>query len=285
MDGLWGHNIMLPNRKYPAYSACAKSDNSDAECPLCNENAKYKIREDKPFGMRRLGWAIGTIVAQVEQGKLTWGENPQSGLVEKGVEFWKELTRAELEAAKSDELNPNKVVLEPDWRTFLFKVTVKEKGIAAEAIPVPKSHPRPILTEDQLSYWMDLFSKRIQPWDGLDRIAEKQREQREKAMIENIAPPGAIVQRVPNIPQGAGNLLVAEHTTLLALPIKAQDGTKLDWPVFLVKWMGQKYSQHVTFTDLSLVDRKAVIKFMHETAEKQGLKPPFTLDEAIGPDF
>jgi hypothetical protein len=123
-SGIWGHMVMLPKKQYPTWVPCP-----GGECPLCKAN---KAADPKPFPPRTLGWAVGSLLADVTsvQTKVNldgvemmasvnkfFPHSPiPMGLIEKGNMFW----------GKLDELEQ---ATEPhDWREWAVKVIPGDKG-------------------------------------------------------------------------------------------------------------------------------------------------------------
>lgn len=174
-NGLWRHDIMLPKREKPTPVPCPGSD-----CPLCgyNQQVGRDANGKYPFPSRRVGFAIGSIHAEMRDGKWLWFDFPEEGLIEKGPETWATLTTAERQAAEEDEMEPNKVLMEQDWTQWLFRLECTSNGIKAKAVPPPAKHPLHEMAEGRIAYYMELYDRRCRPWDDMEGLLRRQLAQR-----------------------------------------------------------------------------------------------------------
>jgi len=168
--GLWRHDVMLPRHDKPSPVPCPGND-----CPLCAYNReKGKDATGKyPFPSRRVGFAIGSIHAEIQANKWVWLDPLEQGLIEKGPEFWATLTAAETNANQPDELEPDKPLLERDWTQWLIKMECTSNGIKAKAVAPRSQHPLWDMPADRVTYYLELYELRCKPWDDLDGLLQR----------------------------------------------------------------------------------------------------------------
>jgi hypothetical protein len=279
--GLWGHNVLLSGKTRPMWAP----DGGKDVCEFCKANAgrskgdKAKnIPDERPFPPRRLAWAIGAVVAIINKGAVQWVDEPRIGLVEKGPEFWGELSRVEESVSTPDELDPNKKLLPADWREWLFRIEAGKEGVKASAVPFVAGHTFPPLDEEDLAFWDVTLSRRVAPWDNAASLVQKIVHGGLASSIENAVEEaytsGGVQDGDPFQEE-----YVAEYESLLGLPIKGRDGVKLaNWPFFIQQWKGGHYGRDeedpLTFRAMRLADRKAVVDYMRNRAVEQGIKVP-----------
>ncbi len=290
--GLWGHNCTLPGKTRPMWVP----DGGRDICEFCKANAgkskgdKSKgISDERPFPPRRLAWAIGAVVANIVKGAVQWIEEPRVGLVEKGPEFWAELSREEEKVATPDELDPDKKLLPGDWREWLLRIEAGREGVKAYAVPNIKGHAFSPLAEEELAHWDVVLAKRTAPWDNAAALVKKivggnmideateipydSSPEAQKKVADRIV---AAVADDPSYGAVFSDEYVAEYEALCKLPIKGKDGVSpANWPFFIHAWKGARYGRDdedpLTFRQMEPIDRKAVVDYMANRAREQGI--------------
>ena len=168
--GLWRHDVMLPKHDRPTPVPCPGNG-----CPLCAYNReKGKDATGKyPFPSRRVGFAIGSIHAEIQAGKWVWLDPLEQGLIEKGPEFWATLTAAETNANQPDELEPDKPLLDRDWTQWLIRLECTNNGVKAKAVAPKPQHPLWDMSADRVTYYLGLYELRCKPWNDLDGLLQR----------------------------------------------------------------------------------------------------------------
>jgi len=168
--GLWRHDVMLPKHDRPTPVPCPGNG-----CPLCAYNReKGKDATGKyPFPSRRVGFAIGSIHAEIQAGKWVWLDPLEQGLIEKGPEFWATLTAAETNANQPDELEPDKPLLDRDWTQWLIRLECTNNGVKAKAVAPKPQHPLWDMPADRVTYYLGLYELRCKPWNDLDGLLQR----------------------------------------------------------------------------------------------------------------
>jgi hypothetical protein len=277
--GLWGHNVTLPNKTRPIWAPETEGE----KCLFCKENEgksrgdrNKNILDERPFPPRRLGWAIGAVVGIINKGTVQWVDEPRVGLVEKGPEFWGELSRVEELVSIPDELDPSKKILPADWREWLFRVDAGRDGVKVSAVPFVTGHDFPSLTEEELAHWDIILAKRIKPWDNTASLIGKILHK--SGFVTSIEDAVEEAYASGDFEDGdpRNEEYVAEYEMLFDLPIKGKDGINpANWPVFIQAWKGKDYGRGnedpITFRELKLRDRKAIVDSMQRKATEQGI--------------
>jgi hypothetical protein len=171
-QGVWGHNIVTARGKR-VWSAC---DGDTNECILHIHNRKVGKSSPLYFPPRCNGYAIASKLAVKEpgvKGQWRWLQEPETGILEKGGNFWRALSAAEHAAANPDEFHQDSKPLPEDWTKWFVLLSCSKQGATATALdPAKTGHSLFEPSPETLTRYQELYEKRITPWPDLERTVQ-----------------------------------------------------------------------------------------------------------------